>query len=492
MKTLQEYLDCLKPLVLEGSSLHLSQKISGVTNDSRKAEPGFLFIAIKGASSDGHNFIGNALTRGAVAVIHSKPLEKYSPCISYLRVNDSYTAYAFASECFFNFPARSFELAGITGTNGKTTTAYILKSMLEKSLFKCGFISTVAYSTGESYIEGSRTTPEAWELQKLFDGMRKNSCQKVVMEVSSHGLDQTRTASARFKAAVFTNLTGDHLDYHRDMENYFNAKKRLFTEFLHDNGKAVINIDDPYSQKIVQLLPPEKVISLGTSSSADCRIFLRSASAAGSDCEFLFREKTIHFRSNLIGIHNMYNLASAFLAAIAMGVPEQKAVDVLEAEHHVPGRLERYESPSGAFFFVDYAHTDDALHNVLSAMRALNPRKIITVFGCGGDRDKTKRPRMGLAAANYSDHLIVTSDNPRNEDPSSILNDIIKGIPPETSFEVIADRAEAIKKAVKMAQKNDVVLVAGKGHESYQEVKGKLFDFSDSAELLKAFKAQES
>ena len=487
MKTLQEYIDCLKPFIVECSDTKTSRKISGVTNDSRKARPDSLFVAIKGAASDGHNFIDDAIGRGAAAVIHSQNIAAPRSGVSYIKVNDSYAAYAFACECLFDFPSRSFDLAGITGTNGKTTTAYILKSMLERSTFKCGLISTVEYSTGSDIIEGSRTTPEAWELQALFARMKNNSCRNVVMEVSSHGLDQSRTASARFKAAVFTNLTGDHLDYHRDMETYFNAKKRLFAEFMHIDGKAIINIDDPYSRRLLELLPAEKIMTLGTTPASDCRIYPRTASASGTDCGILFRGKMIYFKSNLIGMHNMYNLVSAFLAAIAMGVPEKKAEEALSAEYHVPGRLEKYKSPAGAFFFVDYAHTDDALRNVLNALKKLASQRIITVFGCGGDRDKTKRPRMGLAASKLSDHLIVTSDNPRTEDPLAIIRDISKGIPSGTSFEMIPDRAQAIKKAVETAKKDDIVLLAGKGHENYQEINGQHFDFSDSAELLKAF-----
>lgn len=487
MKTLQEYINCLKPFILESSAVKSSIKISGVTNDSRKVSPGFLFVAIKGAASDGHDFIGNAIDKGASVIVYSQDIKERRSGISYIKVSDSYAAYAFACECLFDFPARSFDLAGITGTNGKTTTAYILKAMLEKSIFKCGLISTVEYSTGGDIIEGSRTTPEAWELQALFAKMKSNSCRNVVMEVSSHGLDQHRTATARFKAAVFTNLTGDHLDYHKDMETYFNAKKRLFAELMHNDGKAIINIDDPYSKKLLELLPPEKVITLGTTPYSDCRISPSTASADGTACSISFRRKMIYFKSNLIGIHNMYNLTSAFLAALSLGVPEAKAVESLSAEYHVPGRLEKYKSPEGAFFFVDYAHTDDALTNVLNALKKLATQKIITVFGCGGDRDKTKRPRMGLAAAKLSNHLIVTSDNPRTEDPLAIIRDISKGIPSGTSFEIIPDRAEAIKKAVAMAKKDDLVLLAGKGHENYQEINGHHFDFSDSEELRKAF-----
>lgn len=488
MKSLQEYLDVLNTFMTGSDDLQPSRRISGVTNDSRKVKKNFLFVAIKGAASDGHNYIDKAIENGATAIVHTQDIASKTSGISYIKVNDAYAAYAFVCECFFDFPARSFDLAGITGTNGKTTTAYILKSMLEKSTFKCGLISTVEYSTGSDIIEGSRTTPEAWELQALFARMKNNSCRNVVMEVSSHGLDQSRTAAARFKAAIFTNLTGDHLDYHNDMENYFNAKKRLFTEFMHPEGKAIINIDDPYSKKLIAFLPPEKVITLGTTPYADCRISPKTATAAGTECGFFFRKKLIYFKSNLIGLHNMYNLASAFLAALSMGVPYEKAVDALSAEYHVPGRLEKYKSPAGAFFFVDYAHTDDALINVLSALKKLATKKIITVFGCGGDRDKTKRPRMGKAAARLSDHVIVTSDNPRTEDPLAIIRDISKGIPSGTPFEIIPDRAEAIKKAVTMAKKDDIVLLAGKGHENYQEINGQHYDFSDSAELQKAFK----
>ena len=490
MKPLSAYLAAISPLSVSERTVS-NPPISGVSNDSRKIRPASIFVAIRGAKQDGHEHIAAALKAGAAAIVYSAPaVDSQLGGLNHIRVSDAYHAYANLVECFFDRPAQSFRLTGITGTNGKTTTAFILRQMLAASASRCGLISTVLYSSGDAVREADRTTPEAHELQELFAEMRAAHCSDVVMEVSSHGLDQHRTANARFAAAVFSNLSGDHLDYHKTMEAYYQAKRRLFTESLTENGAAVINIEDPYGRRLASELP-EKLRLLSYGYAEDCAVRISGLSQSPAGLEFKLRlpsgsEATV--KSGLIGEHNAFNLAAAAGAAAGLGMPDDAIFSGLCQPLNVPGRLERIPAARNISVFVDYAHTDDALHRVLMSLRKLATKRIITVFGCGGDRDKTKRPRMALAAAELSDLSVITSDNPRSEDPLAIIAEIERGLPAGAAHLSIADRRTAIEAALAEAQDSDIVLIAGKGHETYQELKGVKNHFDDREEAAAAIK----
>ena len=479
MKPVNEYIDCLKPLVV---NVRLSSEamITGVTNDSRMVDKGSLFVAIKGAAADGHRFIAAAVKKGASAIVYSSTLENFAPGVDYIQVKDTYFAYALAMECFLRFPARELTLHGITGTKGKTTTAFVLEKIMTESGRRCGLITTVKYADGRKVQEAARTTPEAGELQTLFRNMADNGCSDVIMEVSSHGLDQHRTGSARFKTAVFTNLSGDHLDYHLNMENYYQAKKLMFTEYLAEDGAMIVNTDDPYGERLFKECGRgRRDFSFGKNPDSACQIKDIQLSSLETIFSLRFEGKDFAFRTNLIGEHNVYNLAGAFLAAMASGIDPEMIVATIGGGINVPGRLQQFVSKAGVSFFVDYAHTDDALVKALTILKTISTGRIITVFGCGGDRDRTKRPRMGAAAAKYSDMVIVTSDNPRTEDPLRIIEEIKLGIPDGTLFVEQPDRRQAILLAAAHANPGDIVLVAGKGHENYQEQNGIHTHFDD-------------
>lgn len=452
--------------------------VTGVGNDSRAISPGMIFAAIKGASSDGHRFIDQAISAGANAVIVGQP-EAFREDINCLLVSDSYQAYALMCEHFYGFPASRMINIAVTGTNGKTTTAFILHHLISAAGHSCGMISTVKYLYGNNPLPAPRTTPEAAELQQLFSGMSAARCSHCVMECSSHGLHQYRLASTIFAAAIFTNLTGDHLDYHGDMENYYQSKKLLFTRHTNRLSATVINTDDPYGQRLADELDAAGhpyVIHLGQGSKCHYRIAEASLSAGGSSFSLITSVSTRRFHSPLPGWHNIHNYAGAIAAADAIGIPVPEYLN----DFSVPGRLERHHSAKGFDVYVDYAHTDDALIRVLQALRPLCQKRLITVFGCGGDRDRSKRPRMGAAAESASDLVIVTSDNPRSEDPIAIINDITRGIDKRSGLIIEPDREKAIALAIGQAGHGDIVLIAGKGHEDYQEIAGRKLPFSDS------------
>ena len=483
MKTIDDYVKYLSA-ILSGERVPCAGIVRQVTCDSRQVKPGTLFCAIAGSVSDGHDYIESAIKNGAIGIIHSRDLEDYDHNISYLKVKQQYLAYALVCELYFNNPAKEFRLHGITGTNGKTTTAFLLEHILAESNFRTGLITTVECRDGEDVAPSLHTTPEAWELQHLFRRIADNNCDDTVMEVSSHGLDQFRPGSAKFNTAIFTNLTGEHLDYHENMEKYFTAKKLLFLHYLDKNGTAIINIDDEYGRILAEELKHKKIVSYGQGVDADCRIINLQTTTSGTSFELQIKDNTFKISSPLIGEYNAYNACAAFIAATASGVDEQAAATILSSNIKVPGRLERFCDVRGVSYFVDYAHTDDALRNVLKNLRIIAEKRIITVFGCGGNRDHTKRPRMGAAAAEYSDLLIITSDNPRKENPLDIINETKAGVPDDTEFVIEPDREKAIKLASRLAKKSDIVLVAGKGHETCQDINGKLFDFDDRKILI--------
>ncbi len=450
-----------------------------ILNDSRKILPGDIFIAIPGSRMDGHDFIPAAIRAGAQCVIHEKDLDEYLPKTTYIQVSDAHRAYARCCREFCGRPDEVVKLFGVTGTNGKTTTAFLLEHLLRAGGVPCGLVSSVEYRDGKIVRPSTHTTPESGVLFPLLAEMRRNGLKAAALEISSHALDQGRSAGAWFRVAIFTNLTGDHLDYHGDMEHYYQAKKRLFTEQLHPDGCAVINIDDPYGRRLASELTDRRIITFGTDESAEWVIQEQTLTENASSFRLAGRERAFDIGSNLIGEHNIHNLAGALLAVLDFGLTPEAIDNALAEPIRIPGRLEAFKLSTGATAYVDYAHTDDALEHVLSLLRKISRGRVIVVFGAGGDRDRSKRPRMGRAAAHHADLAIVTSDNPRSENPQTIINEIVAGMPPKFDYEIEPDRKKAIQRAVFLSRPDDLILIAGKGHETYQEIAGVRSHFDD-------------
>ena len=461
--------------------------VTGACADSRRVQPGVLFCAIPGAREDGSAYAADAVRRGAVAVAAVRELP-LGPGVAQVIVKDAYPAAGRIAECAAGYPARHLQLLGVTGTNGKTTCAYLLRHLLRARGEVAGMVGTVCYDLGDHEVEADRTTPTPFELQDLFTGMLAGGCSWAVLEMSSHALVQRRAGSARFAGAIFTNLTGDHLDYHKTMEAYYEAKSLLFGEYLLAGAPAVINTDDAYGRRLAERLGQEgraRVISVG---SRDADVIWRDVNLGFGGCRFVLRlgAEDIEIVSPLIGQHNVANLTCAAALAHAGGIPAGVIATGLRECRGAPGRLQVVSSPKGFAAYVDYAHTDDALDNVLRALRGLSPRRLLVVFGCGGDRDRTKRPRMGAVAARLADRVFVTSDNPRTEDPERIIAEILAGIPAGGEPQVYPDRREAIRRAVAEAREGDLILIAGKGHEPYQEIQGRKYPFDDLDEVRQA------
>jgi len=487
-KALQVYLEALDDLII---TCHgpLTQMIYGVSVDSRQVKQGWIFCAIAGSCDNGAKYVADAINAGAVVIISQELLELPEDIVL-IQVSDSYTTAARLAEEYYDFPAKKLNLIGITGTNGKTTSAFLLYSILLQNRQKVGMIGTVQYSFGDINIEADRTTPPAFMFQELLAKMVATKTDTVVLENSSHALVQRRMGTAPFEVAIYTNLTGDHLDYHENFENYYQAKKILFTEYLLPNCPAVINIDDEYGKRLYEELKssdrPYKLIAYGQKMGAEARISELATGFKGSSFDLCFEGKTIHIISPLIGYHNIYNLAGVVATALALAVPHEVICSALLGCEGAPGRLQPIHADKGFVIFVDYAHTDDALKNVLSALRKLEPKRLFVIFGCGGDRDRSKRPRMAKVASELADVVIVTSDNPRTEDMQAIIDEITTGIVAGTNFRCFVERAEAIQVAVSEAEEGDIILLAGKGHETYQEINGVKHDFDDVCEVKKA------
>lgn len=462
--------------------------ISGIACDSRKVEPGCLFVAVRGPARDGRDFIDDAVCRGARAVIVDPAARLPGKVLSVpcLVVENSRDALCRLADEFFGFPYRAVKCVGITGTNGKTTVSYLVRSVLKAAGEQCGLIGTIGAEVGGTSILSQNTTPGILELHKLFRDMADAGNRYVAMEVSSHALDQERVAGIIFEAAIFTNLTQDHLDYHKTMEEYFLAKQKFFRRYAAPETCKIINAEDAYGSRLLASMDG-RILRYGFSPAFDVGLSEFRLSKNGSSATLKTPRGRLDIETGLIGRHNLCNI----LAAVAFGISQEMDLATIktgiEAVRFVPGRLERFDSHRGFTVFVDYAHTDDALKNVLESLRAVaHNGRILTVFGCGGDRDRTKRPKMGSVAAGLSDYCVLTSDNPRSEDPAFIVADIRSGIKTDNFF-IELDRMRAIEKALKMAQRNDIVLVAGKGHELYQVVKGESLPFDDRsavAEIL--------
>lgn len=439
------------------------REITGITCDSRQVKEGYAFICIKGVNSDGHDYAQKALEQGAAVVITERKLNIENE----LTVADTHTAFSDICAEWFSRPADSLKLIGVTGTNGKTSVTYMIKRILEAQGFKVGLIGTIQNMIGDEVLAAKNTTPGAYELNSLFALMKEKGCSYVIMEVSSHALDQRRVHKLNFEAAVFTNLTQDHLDYHKTMENYLAAKKKLFSMCKI----AVINGDDEYSAKIAEGLDC-KVVTYSTGDNATYSAKAIKYRPTSVDYEFVGDSVINHIRVHTGGRFTVYNSLCAVATACELGFDVGEVADALATLEGVKGRAEVVPCDKGFTIIIDYAHTPDGLKNILSSFRECEKNRLTVLFGCGGDRDKTKRPIMGSIAARYADFLIITSDNPRSEEPSAIIDDILPGLDGMTTpYKVIENRIEAIKYAVETAQKGDIIVLAGKGHETYQILK---------------------
>lgn len=457
---------------------------TGVAYDSRAVGRGDAFVALKGLKADGLDFVPDAVTRGAAVVVseHTRP---EGVTVPWIVVRDGRLALALLGAAASGHPSRELAVVGVTGTNGKTTTTYLLAAVLDAAERSAGVLGTVQYKVGTEVHEASRTTPEAPDVQRLLRQMVEAGNRSCVMEVSSHALALKRVEAVRFAAAVFTNLTRDHLDFHGDMESYFAAKRRLF-EMLDPSAPAVINADDPRASSLV--VAGGRPVTYGVVKPADVRPEGLTMDLTGIRFVAATPAGPVDVRSSLVGRPNVYNLLAAVATASALGVSSQAITAGLARQPGVPGRFEVVSRPTdGVTVVVDYAHTDDALRNLIETARPLTSGRVLTVFGCGGDRDRTKRPLMGMVAARLSDVVVITSDNPRSEDPQAIIDEIRRGIPageaasdrmPDVS--AVPDRRAAIDKAVALARPGDVVLIAGKGHEKTQHIGTRVLPFDDT------------
>ena len=483
MKTIQQLAQIVEGATIIGDKETI---ITGIEHDSRKAETGTLFVCIKGVHVDGHKFISQAVNAGAKAILTTRETVEVPAGVAILRVPDLNKALDTIVPYFHDYPARSMRIIGITGTNGKTTTSYITRAILRAAGYRVGLIGTIQIMIEDEVYPIHNTTPDVVELQHTLAIMRDKGMDYVVMEVSSHALDQDRVAGIEFDTAVFTNLTQDHLDYHKTLENYMLAKAKLFDKVSEagvKNGKtAVVNIDDA-AGKVMLEHAKCRHITYAIDKKADLRATAINVLASGAN--FTLNNEAfgkMPLKLHITGIFNVYNVMSAVGAALAENIESAVIAKVLQEFTSVPGRFELVKAGQDFSIIVDYAHTPDGVENVLKTARKIAKKKIIAVFGCGGDRDRTKRPIMGRLAAELADVVIATSDNPRSEDPEFILNEVEIGVKEKIGnkqHEKIVDRRQAIFRAVALAQTDDIVVILGKGHENYQILKDRTIHFDD-------------
>lgn len=458
-------------------------EITGLSEDTRSLKAGDIFFARKGAKASGLKFVRQAIEKGAAAVVAEEKIEGLgAPAVQVASISD---AESVMSENFYDSPSKKIKVVGATGTNGKTTFTYLLESVAREAGKNTGVIGTVNYrlprpgGTDPEILPATNTTPNILEIQKILHNMVERNCDWAVMEVSSHALALGRVNALKFHGAVFTNLTQDHLDFHKTMENYFEAKAMLF-QMVSPEGFGAVNADDSYGERMAgQCLAP--VITYGIEKKSV--VAAKNIQMDSSGCRFTLSAEGqgVAVKLRLAGRHNVYNALSAVAAALRLGIPLKTAADGLEKLSAVPGRLEAVSCGQDFTVLVDYAHTEDALKNVLESLRPLAKKRILTLFGCGGDRDRSKRPLMGALAVRLSDHVVITSDNPRSEEPEKIALDIEVGIQRAglKNYEIILDRGQAIRRILQTAQKDDIVLLAGKGHETHQIFKDKTIHFDD-------------
>lgn len=492
MKTLKDIISTLDVQQVQGNQ---NVSIQDITADSRAVKPNSLFIALDGATVDGHNYIDKAVDAGAVAVIVSKPVTVPAD-VCVITVDDTRQAMMVCVPYFFDYPANRMRMVGVTGTNGKTTTTHMIRHILKAQGFKVGVIGTVHIMIGDTSYPIHNTTPDVVDLQHILHQMVQENVEYCVMEVSSHALALGRVSGVEFDTAVFTNLTQDHLDFHKTFENYLAAKCKLFEQVsapnqVKDNKGAVINIDDSYGYRVMEKTTAPTItystLGKGTLNASDVHM-----STKNSQYTVNYKGESYPVSMNTTGLFNVYNTLAAIGACLQEGISMEAIDTALKTFSSVPGRFELIEEGQDFAVVVDYAHTPDGLQNILETSKAIKENRIIIVFGCGGDRDATKRPIMGRIAAEYGDKIYVTSDNPRTEDPVQIVKDVEVGVKEAlregTSYEVIVDRREAINHAIHDAKAGDIVIIAGKGHENYQILKNETIHFDDREEARKALK----
>lgn len=454
--------------------------IIGIQNDSRKIQPGFLFVCTKGAVEDGHQYIAAAIERGASAIMIEDEQEQYADGVTYIKVPSTARAASIIVDTFFDSPTTKLNVIGVTGTNGKTTTTNLIEHILNANQRNTGVIGTIDIRYNEYREAAKLTTPLCYDLQHYFQKMVEAEVEYVAMEVSSHSLDLGRVHGCRFKTAVFTNLTQDHLDYHHTMEEYGEAKSLLFAQLGNDYARAayaVLNADDPWSERYAKKTAAQ-IITYGINEQADVRATNIEISANGTSFTAVTPSGELELHTKLIGHFNVYNMLAAISAVLPEGLSLTQIKDALEQVDGVEGRFESVQLGQPFAIVVDYAHTPDSLENVLQTARQLTDKKLICVVGCGGDRDRSKRPLMASIAAELADQAIFTSDNPRTEDPAAILNDMTSALT-AANYTAIIDRKAAIEQAIESAEAGDIVIIAGKGHEKYQIIGTEITHFDD-------------
>ncbi len=478
----------IKDLLQDIPTVHFSGKqdaeIRGIAYSSQDVESGYLFAALRGENKDGFHFIPEAISKGATTILSEKTMPSEFD-INWIQVQDARKSLALCSANYYHHPSHQLKVIGITGTKGKTTTSYLLEAILKSANFLPGVIGTISYRGPGLNITATRTTPEAPDLQKLLKNMVEQASTHCVMEVSSHSLELDRVTGIDFDVAVFANLSGEHLDYHQTMERYFEAKKKLFFLPTQKKTMAVINTDDSWGKKLLDALHMG-AITYGLEPGAMIRAEKYSLSEKGINLVVKYPAGQMQISSFLLGRPNLYNILAAVSSALVLKVPEPEIAAGIASLPGVPGRFERIQNSSGLNIFVDYAHNDDALRQLLETAKELAQKKTILVFGAGGDRDKSKRSRMGEVAGRLADYSIITSDNPRSEDPLVIIAEVERGMKKSGNeqYEVIPDRKDAIARALDMGQPGDYILVAGKGHEDYQIIKDRIIHFND-AEVIR-------
>ncbi|MFW6279140.1 MAG: UDP-N-acetylmuramoyl-L-alanyl-D-glutamate--2,6-diaminopimelate ligase [Bacillota bacterium] len=495
---LKKLISCIEPDFVRGPQ---DVEVNKLVHDSRKAEENSLFICITGFETDGHLYISEAVKNGAQVIVIEKELDSYRNDLTYIKVNDSRKAMSFLAACFYDYPLQDIKLIGVTGTNGKTTTTYLLKSIIEAAGYKCGLIGTINILLGDKTISSERTTPESLEIYHYLDQMRTSGVDYVVMEVSSHALKLKRVAGMEFAAAIFTNLSRDHLDFHDTFADYAETKARLFRQ-LSEQGQGIINQDDQYAE-LMKKATQGQYLTFALQQDADFRATDISLNPASSS--FRVQGKmTAEIDLNISGQFNIYNALGTVACGWSLGLSQSAIQKGLKELPGIPGRFEHIGGDQDFTVVVDYAHTPDGMENVLSTARQLVTGKLRVVFGCGGDRDRKKRPLMGKIGVKYGDYSYITSDNPRTEEPGEIIDQIIKGVTEyekeiareqKVSYEVIPNRREAIFQAIKEANRGDMVLIIGKGHETYQIFKDRTIDFDDrevAREAVEQFRGGEN
>ncbi len=456
--------------------------IREIQYDSRKVRSGDLFVAVRGFKTDGHSYLQDVQKKGAVAAVVEEINKQIE--IPQIVVDDCRKTLALLAYNFYQIDKLSLKIIGITGTNGKTTASYLLRSIMDAAQLPAGVVGTIAYTYGDTRKSAPNTTPESLDLYRMLYEMEENGLKSCVMEVSSHALSLHRVEGLQFDAALFTNLGRDHMDFYRSVEDYFSAKAKLFGK-VKENGAAVINDDDDYGRRLIKKVQG-RVVTYGIAGDAQVTVLQKTMNIQGTKLLIGTPNEKFEVRSKLIGEFNVYNILSAAATAYALGIGKEAVIAGIGALERVPGRMQSFEIKPGVLAIIDYAHAPEALKNALMTVREITEKRLIVVFGAGGDRDRGKRPIMGQIAEELADLVLVTSDNPRTEDPKAIIDEVVSGMKIPQKRKVIVDRRKAIAEAVRIAHKGDVVLVAGKGHESYQEINGVRSEFDEEKIIREA------